>query len=274
LKHHQEEFAKGLASRLTQLLRLEFSLKLTSLQTVSCRTLADSWANPSQLTLFKTEPLRGVSILELPPRLACAMVDRLMGGPGHMPEVLVEMSEIEQALLEQAVQIFLEEWCGRWAGIKDLKPIILGSETNGRFVQAGPPETSMLVISLEGGFGENTGQIKFGFPYASLEPLIRVLAKEVETTPAPSAAATAALKPAAKWNGNMDDIRVPVTASWQGLEMSAREITSLKIGDMIPLDVNFLRQVDVRLADQPKFHGRPGTIAGQWAVELTQLMDR
>ncbi len=105
LRLHQDEFIRSLASRLSLHLRLEFSLKLTALQTIVYSKLVDSWANPSHLTLFKMEPLRGVSILEIQPQLGFSMVDRLMGGSGLAQETVAEMSEIERALLEQTVQI-------------------------------------------------------------------------------------------------------------------------------------------------------------------------
>jgi flagellar motor switch protein FliM len=271
LRLHQDEFIKSLASRLSLHLRLEFSLKLTGLQTIVYSKLVESWANPSHLTLFKMEPLRGVSILEIQPQLGFSMVDRLMGGSGLAQETVAEMSEIERALLEQTVQLVLEEWCSHWTRAKQLKPVILGYENNGRFIQTASPETTMLVLSLDAKLGECAGQIQIGFPYATVEPLIRQLSQGAETaaTPAPQSAAAPA---ACKWNASFDDVTIPVIAEWQGLEMTAREILALKIGDVLPMNSACAQQVSVRLESIPKFNGRPGTIAGQWAVELTQVI--
>jgi flagellar motor switch protein FliM len=268
LRLHQEDFVEALAARLSLHLRLEFSLKLIGLQTVACQKLSASWANPSNLTLFKLEPLRGISILEITPQLGLGMVDRLMGGPGQAGDAAQEMSEIERALLEQTVQLLLEEWCAHWLKIKELKPVILGYETNGRFVQTAPPETIMLAVALEAGMGESTGRIQIGIPFVSMEPLVRQLSRGADTVPAPAPVAAAA--PAPRWNKSFDDVNVPVTAEWQGLALTAREVLALKIGDVLQLDPKCLQQINVRLADQPKFQGRPGAVAGQWAVELTQ----
>src|SRR5260221_10632724 len=131
LRSHQQEFVNALAARLSQHLRLEFNLKLTGLQTISYQNLVDSWASPSHLALFKIEPLRGVSILEIPPRLGSCIVDRLMGGPGKAPASPQEMSEIEKALLEQILLFVLGEWCAQWAQIRELKPVLLGYESSG-----------------------------------------------------------------------------------------------------------------------------------------------
>ena len=52
LRLHQEEFAEALSSRLSVFLRLEFALKLTSIQTIAYGKLAQSWANQTHLSLF------------------------------------------------------------------------------------------------------------------------------------------------------------------------------------------------------------------------------
>jgi len=274
LRLHQEEFVQSAAARLSIHLRSEFSLTLTGLETIAYQKLAKSWSHPSHLSLFKMEPLRGVSVLEVSAQLGLCMVDRQMGGPGQAPPTDQEISEIEKVLLEQTAQLFLEEWCGHWFTLKELKPVILGYESNGGFIQAIAPETIMLVISMEAGFAECKGQIQMGVPYAAMEPLIQRHCQGSQTLPA-SAQSTPPL-PAApwKWNSCFDDVCVQVTAEWEGLEMTARQILALKVGDILPLDPKRLQQINVRVADMLKFQGRPGTLAGQWAVELTQAVNR
>jgi flagellar motor switch protein FliM len=272
LRIHQEEFVESLAARLSIHLRTEFALSLSGLQTMTYQKMATTWAYPTHLTLFKMEPLRGISIIEVSNHLGACMVDRLMGGPGQALPTVEEISEIEKVLLEQTVELVLEEWCNHWKGIKDLKPSILGYENNGRFVQTVPAETIMLVISLKADFGERSGRMQLGFPFAALEPLIHHFSQGAETmTPA----APATPPPAAvKWNSCFDEVRVPLTAEWDGLELTARQVLALKVGDILPLDSKHAQQINVRLADVLKFQGRPGKTGGQWAVELTNAVKR
>lgn len=274
LRAHQEEFVQSAATRLSMHLGLEFSLKLTGVKTIAYQKLAEGWGHPAHLTLFKMEPLRGVSILEISSQLGLCMVDRLMGGPGHVPPTDQEMREIEKVLLEQSVQLLLDEWCGRWSNVKELKPVILGYESNDGVIQTTPPETIMLVVSMEAGFGGCRGQIQMGFPYAAVDPLIRRFCKSAATMTNPPPPAPPPPAAAWKWNTCFDDVCVPVTAEWEGLEMTARQILSLKVGDVLPLDLQRAQQINVRVADMLRFQGRPGTLAGQWAVELTQVVNR
>jgi flagellar motor switch protein FliM len=266
LRSHQEEFVNALAARLSIYLRLDFSLSLIDLQTLSYGKLAETWPDSLHLTLFKIEPLRGTSILAIPPSLALSIVDRLMGGPGEPPESAREMSEIESALLDQALELILGEWCSHWSKFKELKPALLGHETSVRFIQSVPPETMMLVIAMRSHLGNGAEPLQFCLPYSSLEPLIRQLTRGPE--PAAEAPAPASVKAPCKWNPCFDEVCVRLVAQWQGIELSLRDILALKVGDVLPINGQGAKKVKVLLADIPKFHGRLGTVAGNWAIEL------
>jgi flagellar motor switch protein FliM len=279
LRLRQEEIMRQVAARISVHLHLEFSLKIVSLQTLTYQSLAESWKVPSHFNLFKMEPLRGVSILDISSELGFCLMDRLMGGPGHGCGPGQEISDIEKVLLEQTVQVFMEEWCRHWAAIKELKPVVLGYENKGDYIQAASGETVMLVITMEGGLAGRTGQIQMSVPYAALEPLIKRICQGADTPAIPATPAVpvplrapAAPAPVLKWNNCFNDVCVPVTAEWEGLELTARQILALKVGDVLPLAAQHLQRINVRVADTLKFYGRPGAQSGQWAVELTQVI--
>jgi flagellar motor switch protein FliM len=242
---------------------------LAGIQINSYQKLTEGWAGPTHLILFKTEPLRGVSVLEIPLHLGLTIVDRLMGGPGRVEPTTREISEIEKALLDQIVQIILEEWCNNWAVIKPMKPSLLGCESSGRYMQTAPPQTNMLTLTIDARLGDCSGQIKLAFPFTALEPCLRQLcvgSEPVSETPAPSPSAPV------KWNRCLDDVALPLTAEWQGLELSAGDVLHLKVGDVLQVNPQLAQQVCLRLGDISKFNGRLGTVAGHWAVELTQTI--
>lgn len=268
LRLRQEEFSRALAARLSIYLRLEFALQLTALEMIPYRRFCDGLPQPTHLSLFKIEPLRGLGLLEIPPRLGLTIVDRLLGGPAQAVAADRELSEIELALLAQAVQIIVSEWCHHWADLHDLQPTLLGHETNGHFLQTAPHDTLLLVLALEARLGDCVEKMQIALPCTTLEPLIRKLALCAEP-PAHSPPIPATL-PA--WNKRFDDVPVPVTAIWEDLEFTARQVASLKVGDVLPLDPASVRQVRLRVATLPKFQGRLGTTNGKWAVALTEVL--
>jgi flagellar motor switch protein FliM len=269
LRLRHEEFTRSLAARLSMYLRLEFGLQMAKLQTMTFKKFIDSLPNPTHITLFKVEPMRGISILDIPPQLGVTVVDRLLGGQAHSVTLERDLSEIEVALLDQVVQIILGEWCNQWLGLHDLRPALIGHESNGRFLQTASHDTVLLVLGMEVRLGDCQETMQLGFPYYTLEPLVRQLNAELETG-ANEPEKTSSNRPV--WNAQLDQVRIPITAIWDGLELTARDIAGLQVGQVLQLDPQCLQQVQIRLAKLPKFQGRLGTQGSKWAVELTQVL--
>ena len=269
LRVQHEAFIQALAARLSIYLRVEFGLQMSQLQTLTYQKFVDGLPNPCHLTLFKVDPLRGICILDVNPRLGLTIIDRLMGGPGHSISVNRDLSEIEMALLDQVVRIIIGEWCNHWAKLQELRPTLLGNESSGRFLQTSQPDAVVLALTMEARMGDCVEQLQIGFPYATLEPLIRGLSQKLdpggEENPTPPVG-----RP--KWSRDFDDIRIPVSADVAGLKLTARELTQLKVGDFIPLPTDFTGQVRVRLANAHRYVGRLGSCDGRTAVELTRIL--
>lgn len=267
LRVEHEEYIARLAALLSIYLRVEFGLQMSKLQTLPYRAFTETIGSPAHLILFKVEPLRGICVLDINPRLGLTIVDRLMGGAGHSVPQNHDLSEIEAALLEQGAQMIISEWCNHWADIQSLKPVILGHENSGQFLQTAHSDTVMLVVSLEARISDCMEQIQLAFPYATIEPLVRSLGSKLGAE-AEAADATTAQKP--KWNTELEKANIPITAEWPALEMTARDLTNLKVGDVLPLEAEVVNTVRLRLASMPKFMGRLGTQGKKWAVEITQ----
>ncbi|HEY5234478.1 MAG TPA: flagellar motor switch protein FliM [Verrucomicrobiae bacterium] len=264
IRQRHEQFIRALAARLAIFLRLEFTLQLSKVQIVGYQKFIENLPSPTHITLFKTDPLKGVGLLVIPPQLGLTLVDRLLGGSGQPPEESRDLSEIEIALIDQVATLVIAEWCNHWPEMRGLHPSLLGHENNSRFLQTATPDTAMLILTMNGGIGEQSEPIQIVFPYATVEPLMRLLSPSL---PGSEAAPARAAKP--KWNSEFDEVKVPVIAEWQGLKMSAGEITRLKVGDLLALDSACAAQVQLSLNQVPKFIGRPGTSSGKWAVQLT-----
>jgi len=244
----------SLAARMAMFLRLECNLSLAKVQIMGYQKFTEGLANPSHITLFKTEPLKGVGLLVTPPRLALTLVDRLLGGPGEMPADNRDMSDIEVALSDQVATLILSEWCNHWPEMRDLHPQLLGHENNSRFLQTAPPDTAMLIISVDVTIAEQKESFHLVFPYATVDPLMRLINPSL---PGTDAVLPRTSKP--QWNAQFDSVKVSVTAEWQGLKMSAGEVCRLQPGDLLTLDPACAAQVLVRFGKVPKYLGRPGT---------------
>ena len=264
-----EDFIRYLSARLSLLLRMEFGLKMAKLTTVAYSKFCESLPSPTHLALFKIEPLVGVGILDINPRLALTIADRLLGGRGHSVKAERYLTEIEVALIEDVILVLLEEWCTQWKSEQELRPTIIGHENNGRFLQTSPKDAIVLAMTLETNFGDCSEQIQIGVPYYMIEPVVkRMQARRQKDT------AVAATEKRAEWQAAYDRITVPVRAEWQALELSVREISSLRVGDVIELPASICHATRILLNGSPKFNGTVGLDTDRVAIQITRKLPR
>jgi len=262
-----EDFIRYLASRLAMFLRMECGLKMARLQTQSYAKFTEGLPSPSHICLFKMEPLVGVGLLDVNPRLALTFVDRLLGGRGHSVNAERYLTEIEVSLLEDVLKIILEEWCSQWREDKELHHAIIGHESNGRFLQTSPRDSVVLALAIEVSFGDCSEQIQIGLPYYTIEPLVKSLQQRRQKDTAPAAAAAKA-----KWHDVYEHVQLPVRAEWNLPEMPLREIASMRVGDLLEIPMANIEQTRVLLNGIPKFIGTVGLEGQQVAVKLNRKL--
>ena len=262
-----EDFIRYLSARLSLFLRMEFGIKMAKLTTLSYTKFTESLPSPTHLCLFKAEPLVGVGILDLNPRLALTIADRLLGGRGHSVKAERYLTEIEVALIEDIIIIILEEWCGQWKAEQDLHPLIIGHENNGRFLQTSPKDAVVLALTLEVNFGDCSEQMQIGVPYYTIEPLVKLMQARRHKDTAVSAA-----EKHCAWQPAYDHITIPVRAEWEAFELSLREVTSLRVGDVIEMPASQLASTRVLLNGSARFVGTVGLDTDHVAVQLTRKL--
>ena len=262
-----EDFIRYLSARLSLFLRMELSLKMAKLTTVSYTKFTESLPSPTHLCLFKAEPLFGVGILDINPRLALTIADRLLGGRGHSVKAERYLTEIEIALMEDVIQIILEEWCAQWKSEQELRGLIIGHENNGRFLQTSPKDAIVLALTMEVNFGDCSEQIQIGVPYYTIEPLVKKMQARRQKD-----ATISQVEKHPAWQASYDRITVPVRAEWQAFELSLREIFSLRVGDVLEMPAQHLQETAVLLNGLPKFVGTVGLDTDRVAVKLTRKL--
>jgi flagellar motor switch protein FliM len=262
-----EDFIRYLSARLSLYLRMEFGLKMAKLTTVTYSKFTDSLPNPTHLSLFKVDPMIGIGILDINPRLALTIADRLLGGRGHSVKAERYLTEIEVALIEDVILIMLEEWCSQWKAEQELHPSIIGHENNGRFLQTSPRDAIMLALALECNFGDCSEQIQIGVPYYTIEPVVkRMQARRQKDT------AVTHTEKRAEWHPAYEGVKIPVRAEWHALEVTLREVASLRVGDVLEMRPEICAETRIVLNETTKFIGTVGLDTDRVAVQISRKL--
>lgn len=268
LRQEVEEYVESAGALLSTYLRLDLSLQLGNLHTLTFGEFISSLPSPTHLTLFKTDPLRGISVVEVQSAIGQAIVDRLLGGPGKGSGADRNLTEMEIALMDQFVQMLIDEWCKSWGKIQELRGEILGHENNGKFLQCASSDTLLLGVALNLRLGESEGQIQIVMPYAQLEPLINKLAALGASPTAPNVVAAAT---APKWSRNLDKVPMTIKACWPALKISGRALLDLQVGSVLDLNPEDAERLELRVGPKVKFRGRLGVREKNWAIQISEV---
>ena len=174
-------------------------------------------------------------------------------------------------MLSQIIDIIAQEWCGSWSGLLDIRPVLLGTENNSRYLEMSRPDDVMLVVGIEARLGALVEQMHVAVPYGALHPLILKLSSGPvgnERTQARKRSRTA------DWNPSLGELQMRVSARLPALRLNAKAIANLKSGDLVPIPDKTLNQVRLCLQGVPRFDGVLGTCNSHWAIEVGRMLSQ
>jgi len=266
LRAYNEDAVQSLATRFSLHLRMPVELKLMALDTPNYEEFRKRLLTPIHIALVKAEPVGAINIVALPPTLGLMIADRLMGGPGIAEGPERDMSDIEAALLDQAIQIIMSDYFKWLPTSGTLKPVVIAHESHPSFLKKGGPDHRMMVLSLEAVIGEAKHTVEIALPFDLVGGLVDQF-RAPETVGATSGIGA----PKDFWTEQLQELPMSIQASWQSLNLRAGQIGRLRVGDVVPLDPEFVSRVQLRLGPKTLLFGRLGSMDGQRAIQLTSI---
>jgi flagellar motor switch protein FliM len=261
-----ERFARTLRIGLFNLMRRSADLSVRGIDLVRFGEYMHSLQVPTNINLVKMKPLRGTAIVVFEPRLVFTVVDNFFGGNGKYHtriegrEFTPTEMRVIQLLLKQAFADLVEAW----APVMPVEFEYLNSEVNPHFANIISPRDYIVVsrfnIELEGGGGE----LHVAFPYAMLEPIREQLDAGVQSD---------RIEKDEGWmramRTQLQDAEVELSSAIAHRQISLRELSRLKVGDIIPIDLS--PTVQLRVEQMPLFAGEFGIHNGRNAIKVTQV---
>ncbi len=264
LESWHRNFLKTASSSLTDLLRLDFTLNLESVAIQTYGEMVAERGMENQCVLFRMHPQPGIWLLDLPVALSHAMVDRMMGGSGALPEGdLNDLTELDQAILQEFSEKLLGDYAKSWRPHAELKPEVMRQVRNLNYQLIHQPDALILRVAIEVAFNESKATLWLVVPITSVEDLlIRSLASD-ENVKAEDA------NKAKDTKSSLGSVPVPVSIRWQGFQMTLRDLEGLGLGDVLMLDNKKCTTAAVWLGERAKFTGRVARDPQKTTITIT-----
>lgn len=266
-----ESFARGVATSLSAYLRTFVEAEVVTCDAMLYEEFSRLVSNPGIMAIFSLPPLEGSVVLEVNPDIGFAIIDRLLGGPGTIPKIVRELTELEQPVMRRVVERIMENLTGSWSHVVAIEPQFEQLELNPQFTQLVPPKDMVVVIGLAVSLRGATGRINLCIPYDVIEPIVPKLSAHYlfsglrrEGSPAQSEALQRRLR----------QLHVPVQVILGEAQVTVGELLNLQVGDYIPLDTKADGALPVLIGSKVKFLARPGRSGSRVAVELLSIVDQ
>ena len=261
-----ERFARTWRIGLFSLLRRSADLSVRGVELLRFGEYMHSLQVPTNLNLVKMKPLRGTALVLFEPRLVFTVVDNFFGGSGkyHTRIEGREFTPTEMRVIQLLLKQTFADLVEAWAPVIPVEFEYLNSEVNPHFANIISPREYIVVsrfhVELEGGGGE----FHVSFPYSMLEPIREQLDAGVQSD---------RIERDESWTRAMreqlQDAQVELSSSLAQRPITLRQLSRLKVGDIIPIDLP--DKVTLTVEQTPLFSGEFGTHNGRNAIKVTSV---
>ena len=263
-----EHYGRLLSTSLPVYLRKSVQVEVTSSETVIFSEFSNALSNPLILGIVNFQPLGGMILVELASSLGFAMIDRMLGGQGEPLEKNRDFSEIEMTIIEKMMVICMQLMREPWKNVVDINPVLERIETNSQFAQIIAPSDMVAIVTLDIKIGDVEGLMNICLPFFTLESVMDKLNTKY-------------------WYANMQEqdeeeydeyieallrrVNVPIKAVLGRSKISVTDFVNLQRGDIIRLDTNVDKDLNIYVGNIKKFTALPGSNKDKYAVRVTSV---
>lgn len=263
-----ERFARYTRISMFNLLRRSADVSIGGVQIQKFGEYVHTLYVPTSLNMVKFRPLRGTALIILDAKLVFKLVDNFFGGDGRHAKIegrefTPTELRVVQMVLEQAFVDLAEAW-------KAILPIdfeFINSEVNPSMANIVSPSEVVVVstfhVELDGGGGD----LHITIPYSMIEPIREMLDAGLQSdTDERDDRWVNALR------NDIMDAKVELECEIASREVTLRDITDLRAGDVIPIE---MPEHQVVKANQvPMFRIQLGQSNGNLALQVCEIIDR
>jgi len=258
-----ERFVRLWRIGLFNLIRRSANVSVRGIDLVKFGEYLHSLYVPSNLNLIRFKPLRGTGLIVFEPKLVFAIVDMFFGGDGRYPTRIEgrDFTPTEMRVIHLMLKHTFTDLTEAWAPVMDVEPEYLNSEVNPHFANIVSPREYVVACRFHVDLEGSSGDIHVTLPYSMLEPIRELLDAGIQSD---------RIDRDASWNNVLREqlklVEISVSSILAKKELDIGQLTQLKVGDIIPIEIS--TQVPVCVEGIPLLQGEFGQIEGKNAVKI------
>ena len=222
---------------------------------------------PTNLNLVQMKPLRGTGLVVLDPNLVFLIVNNMFGSDGrfHTRVEGRDFTPTEQRIIIGILNVVFAEYAKAWKPVYEVEFEYVRSEMNTQFANIATPSEIVVAFTFTIELSGNSAEMHLCLPYSMIEPIRDVLYSTMHSEQAGSDQ---------RWTGMLRRqllaAEVELTAPLGGTQIKLGEVAKLKVGDVVPFDLEDL--LSVKVDGVPLLECRYGINNGQYALKIENFV--
>ncbi len=263
-----ERFARYTRISLFNLLRRNADVSTGGVQIMKFGEYIHTLYVPTSLNIVKMRPLRGAGLFIFDAKLVFKLVDNFFGGDGRHAKIEGrEFTPTENRVVQMVLDQIFIDMKEAWNAVFKVDFEYVNSEVNPSMANIVSPSEVVVIctfhIELDGGGGD----LHLALPYSTIEPIRELLDAGVQSD---------VDDVDERWMNTIKkdllEARVPVNATVLENQISLREVSNLRAGDIIPVELPEL--VTMTANKVPMFTARLGEKGGALALKIEERIER
>jgi flagellar motor switch protein FliM len=271
LQRMHESIAQDMETSLSRLLGIGVEVALVSLGQLSFDVFHSSLSSPTVLQVLSMSGSPERCVLTMDSKLAFSLLDRMLGGTGRSLDSLRGLTMVEDSLLDNVTDRFLEFLAGSWARLQQFSFAVEERESDPQFAQVIPAGEMVLVstFSIQGTEDMEAGELCIAIPFINLERAIGKLSSQTRF-------ADIRHEQTEQERAHIDRVvagtQAPVRVQLGTATLRIGEILAMDKGDVLVLDQVKEQPLQARVGGLLKLTGRMGRIGRKVGFQIEELM--
>jgi flagellar motor switch protein FliM len=261
-----ERFARLFRIGLYNFMRRSAEISINPIKVQKYSDFIRNLVVPTNLNVVHANPLRGSGLIIIEPTLVFQVVDHLFGGNGQIHTRIEgrDFTPTEQRVIMRILDVVFVEFEKAWATVYPLKYEYVRSEMNTQFANICTPTEVVVTASFTVDLGSGGGDIHVCLPYSLLEPIRDTIYSSFQADRAESD-----LRWVRLMTEQVQDAKLELVAKLAEASLTLRDLTELKVGDVISLAVP--ETLEATVNGIPVLECKYGVSNGQYALKVERV---
>ncbi len=263
-----ETFARNFRVALFNLLQREPQVTFEGVRSQKAGDYLAGITTPASLDICRIKPLPGNALLVFDTNLVYLMVDTYFGGPGKAFERGGDrgLTPTEVRFVQLVLRQAASDLAQAWTPVAQVEVELVKHESNPLFASVAAPTDTVLINRFHIDLPAGGGALDLVMPSMMIEPVREVL----------TAGIVARSSSAEQWAPllatHLIEAQLEVRAVLTEVEITLGDLTSLKPGDVLPIDAP--GAVTLLSGDEALYRGKFGVSRGRNALKILQPLRR